>query len=116
MAFDTTAQSARIGEVNEFASFSEMLDALSEEFPAGGDIQMRLADGWNDEPAYLFMEQVCPTGSEDLWEQEPEQALGEDLYSKVDSTVNRLMEQDALPGYTGGSKFFAVEWKPTVSA
>jgi hypothetical protein len=106
MATDTPA------EINEFASFSEMVEALAEKFPGGGDIQMRLDNGWNDEPAYLFIEQVCPTEDEDLWHEDGEDVLGQDLYEKVDSTVNGLMAENALPGYASGEKFFAIEWKP----
>lgn len=95
----------------EFATYAEMMAALSETFPAGGTINLRLENGWNDEPDYLYMEQACPEGREDLWEVLPEEALGEDLYEKVDSTVNRLVEENTLPGYTAGEKFHDLTWK-----
>lgn len=110
MASDT-ASNAPATEIDEFASYSEMVDALVEKFPGGGDIQMRLDNGWNDEPAHLFMEQVCPAAEEDLWEEMPEDALGQEFYEKIDSTVNRLMEEGTLPEYTSGDKYFALHWK-----
>lgn len=100
----------------EFATHAEMMAALSEQFPEGGHISLRLENGWNDEPDYLYMEQVCPEGREALWEVLSEEALGEDLYEKVDSTVNRLVEEDTLPGYTRGEKYHDLTWKAVPQA
>lgn len=100
----------------EFSSYPEMMEALAEKFPAGGHISLRYDNGWNDEPGYLFMEQVCPEDREDLWEVLPEEALGQDFYEKVDSTVNRLVEEDALPGYSEGEKYHDLTWKAALQA
>lgn len=95
----------------EFSSYAEMLSALAEKFPAGGHLSLRLDNGWNDEPDYLFVEQVVIEGVDD--DLMPEEMLGQDLYEKVDSTVNRLVEEDALPDYARGAKYHDIEWAAT---
>lgn len=98
----------------EFSTYTEMMDALAEKFPAGGTLHLRLDNGWNDAPDYLFMEQVVIEGEDDY--DFPEEMLGQDLYEKVDSTVNRLVVEDTLPDYTRGQKYHDLTWKAAPQA